>query len=608
MLQKKISQLTPHELNAEIYGEEILTDTFLESISNKGVLVPLTIKDDGTIISGHRRYKAAQKLGKEQVPVTIKEFKSKLEEKEAILSFNSQREKTYKQKMREAEKWEEIEREKAQKRKKKTQLQGKDEDGNPDFGEANICTTEGKGKTRDKIAKKIKIGSGETYRKAKKVWDKAQNGDGLASSLVEEINGENTSISAAYDKIMLKENYIDQIQDENILDELILRNTDKRYIETMAQDFTREDRQKIIDILKNNHRKTVKSVIKEYKEEKKIEASRSADVIAMNGTDSGNNESSESKAHNDLNIDESGSSDKDLNSDSSPASLDDLSEDMSVDLDRNNVDNDKKEEEMTKDKEGKNEDVDISSINIQDKKSTSHFSVKRGDWWRLGDHLVYCGDTGSQEFKEALKFLSPEKSAEDDYVIELAFADPPYNVGVAEWDKDFEWRHDYLADIANITAVTPGIETIKDFLKKTDMPYKWSIAAWIKNGMTRGKLGYGNWIFTALFSESNIYQEAQDHIRITVGGENRDHKGQKPSQLLVELLDIFTSNNDFVLDPFLGTGTALFAAEEMGRICVGGEIEASYCRGILERWQEAHSEDPYKINKESGGEVLQKLA
>ena len=38
---------------------------------------------------------------------------------------------------------------------------------------------------------------------------------------------------------------------------------------------------------------------------------------------------------------------------------------------------------------------------------------------------------------------------------------------------------------------------------------------------------------------------------------------------------------EIVLDPFLGTGTTLAAAESIGRICYGLEIEPSYVAVIL---------------------------
>ena len=44
----------------------------------------------------------------------------------------------------------------------------------------------------------------------------------------------------------------------------------------------------------------------------------------------------------------------------------------------------------------------------------------------------------------------------------------------------------------------------------------------------------------------------------------------------------WTNPGDLVLDPMAGSGTALKAAVELGRIAVGIEIEEGYCRLIRE--------------------------
>ena len=41
-----------------------------------------------------------------------------------------------------------------------------------------------------------------------------------------------------------------------------------------------------------------------------------------------------------------------------------------------------------------------------------------------------------------------------------------------------------------------------------------------------------------------------------------------------------------VYDPFLGSGTTLIAAEQLGRKCYGMEIDPKYCDVIVKRWEE----------------------
>lgn len=199
-------------------------------------------------------------------------------------------------------------------------------------------------------------------------------------------------------------------------------------------------------------------------------------------------------------------------------------------------------------------------------------------WHDLGPHRLYCGDSTDAEFIDACGGTA------------FAFADPPYNAGKATWDQDFRWKHDYLSDQAEIVAVTPGIASLAGFLSATDMPYRWSMAAEITNGMTAGPLRFSNWICVTLFADGTIYRKAKDHLRIPAATGDDDggsHPSRKPIRLLTHLIELFTTMGDTVVDPFLGSGTTLIAAERTGRRCVGAEIDPTYCAEIATRWKQA---------------------
>lgn len=215
--------------------------------------------------------------------------------------------------------------------------------------------------------------------------------------------------------------------------------------------------------------------------------------------------------------------------------------------------------------------------------------VKAGEWWQLGDHLLYCGDTSTPAFTNGVDNAA------------FAFADPPYNAEAAEWDSGFVWKHDWLHMKAPVVAVTPGIVSIFEFARQTKMPYAWSMACWITNGMTRGALGFGNWIYTALFSKESLHRNAQDFMQVSIKtSENGEtaHKGRKPSEMLVVLLGLFTKEGDTVIDPFLGSGTTLLVSEQMGRACIGGEINPDYCREIIARWQGMTGKQAARVSAE----------
>jgi len=100
---------------------------------------------------------------------------SELDEREAVIEFNRQREKTFSQKMAEAEELETIERARARERSIANLKCG---DEKP---EREMLPAREEGRTRDRVASAIGIGSGRTYDKAAKVWEAAKAGHTSAS-------------------------------------------------------------------------------------------------------------------------------------------------------------------------------------------------------------------------------------------------------------------------------------------------------------------------------------------------------------------------------------------------------------------------------------------
>ncbi len=65
-------------------------------------------------------------------------------------------------------------------------------------------------------------------------------------------------------------------------------------------------------------------------------------------------------------------------------------------------------------------------------------------------------------------------------------------------------------------------------------------------------------------------------FRYKVDIQEKQHITQKPLQLF---LDIITTRDDWqtILDPFMGSGTTLRAAKDLGRRAIGIEVEERYC-------------------------------
>jgi DNA modification methylase len=69
------------------------------------------------------------------------------------------------------------------------------------------------------------------------------------------------------------------------------------------------------------------------------------------------------------------------------------------------------------------------------------------------------------------------------------------------------------------------------------------------------------------------------------GEERHGHPTPKPVALISKLVSAHSRADDLVADPFIGSGTTLIAAEQLGRKCYGMEISPAYCDVIVKRWE-----------------------
>jgi site-specific DNA-methyltransferase (adenine-specific) len=61
------------------------------------------------------------------------------------------------------------------------------------------------------------------------------------------------------------------------------------------------------------------------------------------------------------------------------------------------------------------------------------------------------------------------------------------------------------------------------------------------------------------------------------------HPTEKPVKLMSKIISIHSNIGDTILDPFMGHGTTLRAAKDLGRKAIGIEIEKKYCDIAIER-------------------------
>ena len=74
------------------------------------------------------------------------------------------------------------------------------------------------------------------------------------------------------------------------------------------------------------------------------------------------------------------------------------------------------------------------------------------------------------------------------------------------------------------------------------------------------------------------------------------HPVMKPLGLMERAISNSSVEGDAVLDPFLGAGSTLIAAERTGRACLGLELDPRYCGVSLARWEAFTGEQVERVD------------
>lgn len=252
--------------------------------------------------------------------------------------------------------------------------------------------------------------------------------------------------------------------------------------------------------------------------------------------------------------------------------------------------------------------------------------TRRGDVWRLGDHCILCGD--ALDPQSYARLMPRERAA-------VAFTDPPYNVKVAAISGKGRRRHaefamasgemsrreftDFLRRACQLMVqhsvdgaihfVCMDFRHVRELLDAGDAVYSElkNLCVWAKNNGGMGSLYRSRHELVFVFKAGTAPH--QNHVALGRFGRNRtnvwdypspraiggdaegeeDFVGEHPTPKSVAmiadaLLDVST-RGDLVLDPFLGSGSTLIAAERTGRIARGIELDPSYVDLAIRRWQ-----------------------
>jgi DNA modification methylase len=259
-------------------------------------------------------------------------------------------------------------------------------------------------------------------------------------------------------------------------------------------------------------------------------------------------------------------------------------------------------------------------------------TTQPGDLWLLGEHRLLCGDSTKAE--DVVRLLGDRKPF-------LMVTDPPYGV-----ELDQSWR-DRAGMNTMGQSEKSGTHYLNGKLIKSDRSgneftsldvksdwsngfelvnslqcaYIWHASAhawevegglrrigfepvqqiiWVKPILTLGRQNY-HWKHEPCFymrkkgakvpwygptNATTVWEAASPKQIFSKSDEEKQpHPCQKPLLLKSRPIEYHTRAGEEVYDPFLGSGTTLIAAEQLGRRCYGIEISAQYCDVIVKRWE-----------------------
>jgi DNA modification methylase len=248
-----------------------------------------------------------------------------------------------------------------------------------------------------------------------------------------------------------------------------------------------------------------------------------------------------------------------------------------------------------------------------------------GDLWLLGPHRLYCGNALDATAYATL--MGAEKAA-------AVFTDPPYNVKIdghvsgngsithrefamASGEMTEEEFTDFLtASMKAICAHTmPGAlvfacmdwRHMREMLAagRTSECELLNLCVWAKSNGGMGSLYRSRHELVFVFKNGS--EAHLNNVQLGRFGRNRTnvwnypgfngfarkgsedaqalHPTVKPIALVADAILDSTKRNDIILDPYIGSGTTILAAERTGRRCFGIEIDGRYVDTAVQRWE-----------------------
>jgi DNA modification methylase len=259
--------------------------------------------------------------------------------------------------------------------------------------------------------------------------------------------------------------------------------------------------------------------------------------------------------------------------------------------------------------------------------------VQLGDIYRLGQHLVGCGDCRNEDFLRSLT---------EGAQVDAAFLDPPYNVPIkghamrTTSHREFAMASGELSDVDFQAFLRDSLSACTSITRDGGIHFVCMDWRHVEAVGAVGKAIYSKALNLCVWNKSNagmgsLYRSKHELVfvfkvgsgphfnAIELGkhGRNRTnvwdyqsvnssrgnrradlelHPTVKPVGMVADAICDVTRQGDLILDSFLGSGTSLIAAERTGRRFAGCDIDPQYVQIAIERWRDLTGIRPERIS------------
>ncbi len=175
--------------------------------------------------------------------------------------------------------------------------------------------------------------------------------------------------------------------------------------------------------------------------------------------------------------------------------------------------------------------------------------------------------------------------------VDAVITDPPYGVGIADWDGSVPYDlvqtfHDMTDGPILWFGASPMLQTdLASFPIAPQRVIVWHVPFSLSRVAAHGMFYRWHPVYAWQMPKRHA-GPSQDVISIPQDGHNGwFHPGTKPIRLMCLLVGC-APDNGVILDPFMGSGTTLRAAMDLGRRAIGIEIDERYCEVAARRLEQ----------------------